>query len=185
MNEKKVSKSRQKKEALVSELSEKTQKARALVFTNYQGLTHKQLEELKKALKGVNAELVVAKNTLLKLALDKNQKSSIRQAQDKNQKELEGPTAAVFVYEDIMGPLKEIAKTIKQFSLPTLKFGILEGLVLTGDELLKLAALPSKEILLAQVVYGLKSPIFGLHRALSWNLQKLAMTLKAIENSKK
>jgi len=178
MNDKKVSQNRLKKEALVSKLSEKGEKARAFVFANYQGLTHKQLEQLKKALKGANSELVVAKNTLLKLALKgesgiKNQESS-----------LEGPTATVFVYGDIMEPLKELAKTIKQFSLPTLKFGILDGQALTGDQLLKLSTLPSKEVLLSQVVYGLKSPIFGLHRALNWNLQKLTMVLSSISKSK-
>lgn len=164
---------------MVSELSEKTSRAKALVFTNYQGLTHQQLEQLKKALKSANAELVVAKNTLLKIALEQNQKSKI-----KNQKELEGPTATVFIYEDIMEPLKEIAKTIKQFNLPTLKFGILDGESLNSDQLLKLSTLPSKEALLSQVVYGLKAPIFGLHRALNWNLQKLAMVLSSISKTK-
>ena len=173
-----ASKNRQKKEALVAELSQKVVKAKALVFTNYQGLTHKQLEELKKAIKKVDAEFVIAKNSLLNLALkDKSPKTS--------DQKLEGPTATVFVYSDIMEPLKELAKSIKQFNLPTLKFGIQEGLVLTGDQLLKLATLPSKEFLLAQVVYTLKSPIFGLHRALSWNLSRLILTLKDIELKKK
>jgi large subunit ribosomal protein L10 len=177
MNDTKVSQNRQKKEVLVSELSEKTEKAKALVFTNYQGLTHKQLEELKKGLKATNSELVVAKNTLLKLAL----KDKIK---IEDEKSLEGPTATIFVYEDVIAPLKELAKTIKLLTLPSIKFGILDGQSLNSEQLIRLSALPSREVLLSQVVYGLKSPIFGLHRALSWNLQKLVMVLSEVSKKK-
>lgn len=65
-----MSKNRQKKEAIVAELTDKVQKAQSLVFTNYQGLTHPQLEQLKKKLKVLNADLVVTKNTLLKRAIE-------------------------------------------------------------------------------------------------------------------
>jgi len=169
----KTNKSRQKKEKIVAEVLEKVNKAKAMVFTNYQGMTHKQIEELKKALKPVDAELFVAKNTLLKRAVEGQEKEK-----------LEGPTATIFAYSDIVLPLKELAKIIKNLKLPTIKYGILEGKAITAEEVLKVAALPSREVLLAQVVGGLKSPIFGLHRALNWNLQKLVMTLKAIENNK-
>ena len=97
---------------------------------------------------------------------------------------LQNPTAALFVYDDVIAPLKQIAKTLKLLGLPTIKFGILDNQALTSDQLLKLAMLPSRAVLLAQVVSGLKSPIFGLHRALSWNFQKLVMTLSAIQQKK-
>ena len=54
-----------KKVQVVAEISEKVAKAKGLIFTNYQGLTHQQLERLKKQLRTVDAELVIAKNTLL------------------------------------------------------------------------------------------------------------------------
>lgn len=167
---KKVSKNRQKKEAIVAKLSEKAAKAKALVFTNYQGMTHVQLEQLKKALKTADAELVVAKNTLLKLAL---------KTQD-----LEGPTGTIFAYGDIIDPLKELAKTIRTLKLPLIKFGILEGKLLAEADIVRLSTLPSREVLLAQLVFGLKSPLYGLHRVLNWNLQKLVMTLNAIQKTK-
>lgn len=189
MEDTKISKSRQEKEQIVAKLSEKIEKAKGIVFTNYQGLTHKQLESLKKSLKSLNAELVVAKNTLLKIALKSSKLGAM--SSEKISSALQNPTAALFVYDDVIAPLKQIAKTLKLLGLPaspaggpTIKFGILDNQALTGDQLLRLAALPSREVLLAQVVSGLKSPIFGLHRALSWNLQKLVMILKAIENKK-
>lgn len=181
-DEKKISKNREKKEALVAEVSEKMEKSVGLVFANYQGLTHQQIEQLKKKLKETDAELAVTKNTLLKIALEKAGKSK---AIEGNEDALVQPTITLFAYSDLVNPLKQIAKAIKDFGgIPTIKFGILDNKTLTGEEVMKLSTLPPKEVLLAQVVGGLKSPIFGLHRALNWNLQKLAMTLKAIEAKK-
>ena len=172
------SKSRQKKETIVGELSEKLERAKALIFTNYQGLTHKQIEKLKKTTKSLDGDYIVAKNTLLLRSL---QGSKIKL----EEKDLEGPTAAMFVYGDVIEPLKNLGKTIKQLGLPTIKFGILEGKLVKADQLLRLAALPSREVLLAQFVNGLKAPITNFVYSLNWNLKKLAVTLKQIENSKK
>lgn len=171
-DQKKVSKQREKKEQIVATIKEKLEKAKSLVFTNYQGLTHKQLEGLKRAIKAVDAELAVTKNTLLSRAME--------DGKWKVENPFEGQTATLFAYGDSITPLKELAKTIKLLKLPTIKFGILEGKALTGDEVLKIASLPSREVLIAQIVGGFKSPIFGLHRALAWNLVKLVMTLSAI-----
>lgn len=177
MNDAKIPKSRAKKDAVVADLSEKIGRSKALVFTNYQGLTHKQLEELKKGLKAANAELVIAKNTLLKIALQKSQAT-------KEPITFEQPTATIFAYDDPIAALRELAKTIKALKLPSVKFGILDTKMISETDVLKLSTLPSRQVLLAQLVGGLKSPISGLHRALNWNLQKFVMTLKAIETKK-
>lgn len=175
---KKISASRQKKIEVVANLSEKLGKAKAIIFTNYQGITHKQLEALKKAIKPLDAEFVVAKNSLVLRALDQNK---IKLEGDNP---LEGPTGTLLIYADVILPLKQLAKTIKELGIPSVKLGIMENKFLTGEQVLKISALPTREVLLAQLVSGLKSPIFGLHRALSWNLQKLVLTLKSIEKSK-
>ena len=180
----KVSKVRQKKEKIVAKLSEKVDKAKAIVFTDYQGLTHVQLEQLKKAVKKTNADYVVTKNTLLQLALKQTQNTKLKTQNDKDNK-LDKPTATLFIYDDIVAPLKELAKIIKSLKLPAIKFGILDGKMLLEKDVLKLSTLPSREVLLAQLVGGLKSPIYGLHRALNWNLQKFIMTLRAISDKKK
>ncbi len=180
-----ISKNREKKEKIVAELSEKVERAKALVFTNYQGMTHKQLEDLKKALRAVNADLVVAKNTLLARALANSEfNPSTKLGTRVQNSEFKNPTATLFAYEDPLAPLKELAKIIKTLKIPTIKFGILDGKAITGEEVLKLASLPSREVLIAQVVGGMKAPIFGLHRALNWNLQKLVLTLEAIQKTK-
>lgn len=174
----KISANRAKKINIVSELSEKFAKAKAIVFTNYQGLTHKQLEGLKKGIKPFDGEFVVAKNTLVLKSLEK---ASIK---IDNPDSLDGPTGTMFLYADPIEPLKKLAKIIKEFNLPTVKFGILDNQALTSEQVLKLAALPSRDTLIAQFVGGMKAPLFGLHRALNWNIQKLVLTLKAIETKK-
>lgn len=175
--DKKTSKAREEKIATVAKFSEKVVRAKALVFTNYQGMKHKQLEELKKAVKKLNAELLVTKNTLLNLALKSQKIESEKQT-------LKSPTATLFIYEDPIAPIKELAKSIKNIKLPLIKFGLLEGKPMNEPEVLRFSTLPTREVLIAQFVGGLKSPIFGLHRALNWNLQKFVMTLKAIEKTK-
>ncbi|MCL4354577.1 50S ribosomal protein L10 [Patescibacteria group bacterium] len=177
-NKPNVSQNRAKKVAVVAEISEKVAKSKALVFTNYQGLTHVQIEGLKKKLKPVDADLAITKNTLLKIALKDNG------LKIEDEKALENATSTIFIYSDIVAPLKELAKVIKELNLPEVKFGFLDKSIISKDQVLKLATLPSREVLIGQVVSGLKSPIFGLHRALSWNLQQFVMTLNAIQAKK-
>lgn len=175
---KKISANRQKKIGIVADLNVKLAKAKAIIFTNYQGITHKQLEALKKAIKPMDAEYVVAKNSLVLRALDENK---IKLEGDNP---LEGPTGTLLIYGDIVAPLKQLAKTIKELGLLNVKLGIMENKLVTGEQVLKISTLPSRETLLSQIAAGLKSPISGLHRALNWNLQKLVIVLGAVAKAK-
>lgn len=178
----KISKNRAKKIEIVASLNEKLAKSKAIIFTNYQGLTHKQLEGLKKEIKPLKAEFVVAKNSLVLRALEQNKIKIDSPAGEK--KQFEGPTGTLFIYDDFVAPLKALAKVIKELGIPSVKFGIMENKQITSEQVLKISSLPTREVLLSQLVGNLKSPIFGLHRALSWNLNKLVVTLNAIEPKK-
>ncbi len=173
-----VSHNRQKKEVIVAEVTAKVQKAKGMVFTNYEGLTHQQLETIKKGVKKVDGEYVAAKNTLFLRSLAENNLSDVAK------KHFEKPTAALFMYGDVVEPLKFLSKSIKDLKLPVIKFGLLDGRELTDKEVTKLATLPSKDVLRAQLLGQMMSPIQGLHRALSWNMQKFVMTLSAIASKK-
>src|SRR5258707_15660967 len=105
MKEAKMSANRQKKGVVIAELSEKVSKANSLVFTNYKGLTHLQIEGFKKNLKKLDAEYAITKNRLLKRALNENNYSV-----DENQ--LDQPTATLFLYGEPVAPLKALAKMI-------------------------------------------------------------------------
>lgn len=170
------SNNREKKEKTVAEFTDRVNRAHTIVFTNYQGMTHRQLEQVKRAVGKMGAEFVITKNRLLKLALaNKNLDTG---------EQLEQPTATLFAYDDPITPLKELTKFMKTANLPTIKFGVVEGKIVNEADVVRFSTLPGKEVLLAQLVGTMKSPIYGLHRALSWNLQKFVMTLKAVEATK-
>jgi large subunit ribosomal protein L10 len=179
-----------KKARLLGEFAEKTTRAKAMVFTDYQGMTHHQLEDLKKAVRKLDAEFVITKNTLIARAVSSTV-NGLQSTVDGSQwtessfkEKFSRPTATLFAYNDVVLPLKEIVKTAKTLKLPTIKFGVFEGKLLEEKDVTRLSTLPSKEVLLGQLVGSMKSPIYGLHRALSWNMQKFVMTLSAIQQKK-
>jgi large subunit ribosomal protein L10 len=182
IDEPKNSQNRIKKGNIITEVSEKVNRAKALIFTDYQGLTHLQLEGFKKKLRAVDTDVMIAKNTLLKIALASNK--NLDNAKEEIEKNLNNPTATLFAYSDVISPLKELAKTLKELNLPTVKFGILDGKVITAEQVKTLATLPSREMLIAQLLANMQSPIYGLHRALNWNIQSFVMTLGAIAKAK-
>lgn len=176
--ENKLSANKLKKQEKVAELVAKVNRSKAIVLTNYQGLTHKQLEDFKKGIRQSDAEFAVSKNTLLKRALEQ---ANMELGDDTN---YEQQTGTLFLYGDPITPLKALAKMMKDFQKPTVKYGILDGKGITSDQVMKLATLPSREVLIAQLLGMMNAPLTGLHRSLSWNLTKFAMTLKAIEQKK-
>ena len=178
MSDVNTSQNRQKKEKLVAELVEKVEKSKAMVFTNYQGLTHLQLESLKKDLKKAEAEFVATKNTLILRALGG------KITTDEDKAHFNKPTGALFIYNDIVEPLKHLTKVIKELKLPEIKFGIFEGKTVSEKDVVKIASLPPMPVLRAQLLGQMNSPIQGLHRALNWNLLQLVLTLNAIKEKK-
>lgn len=171
----KTSSNRQKKIVIVDDLTAKVSKAKGMVFTNYTGLTHQQLEGLKRAVKKVDGEFVVTKNTLLRRSLgDQMTDLSV----------FDNPTATLFAYNDIIEPLKIIAKSVKDVNMPLIKAGLLDGKVLSEKEVIRFSTLPPLPVLRAQVLGMMKSPIQGLHRSLNWNIQSFVMTLNAIAQKK-
>ena len=161
----------------IAHLSEKVSRAKALIVADYRGIKHKQLEELRRALKKNNAEIVVAKNRLLLRALGE-QGEGLKSA-------LEDTSATVFAYADEIAPLKDLLKFFKTVGMGKTKGGLLGVQVLTDADVTKLAALPSRDMLLGKLVRQLNAPIQGLHYGLQWNLNKLVWALDAVKGTKK
>ena len=159
----------QKKIDTVSELTDKVAKAKSIVLADYRGLKHKQLEELRRNLKKLDAQFVVTKNTLL-----------ARAGMTKN----EGATAALFAYADEVAPLKELLKFFKTAGAGITKGGLLGSTVLAEADVAKLATLPTRPQLLGRLVGQLNAPIQGLHYGLNWNLNKLVWGLNAVKGKK-
>ena len=136
------------KAAAVAELSEKFTSSAGVVLTDYRGLSVKALRELRRSL-GENATYAVSKNTLTTIAAREAGVDGI-------ESQLVGPTAIAFIKGDPVA----VAKGLRDFGRtnPSLiiKGGVLEGKVLTPDEVRRLADLESREVLLARVAGGMQ-----------------------------
>ncbi len=166
-----------KKETLLTELKENLTRAKAVVLADYTGLTHKQLEEIRRLIKKAEAKLTVTKNSLLKKALTETHKI-IAEA------DLTGATLTLFAYADEILPIKTLVKFFKDTTKGRVKAGLLGNQTMTASEVEKLSTLPSRQLLLANLVRGLQAPITGLHNALSWNIRQLVWTLDAVKSNK-
>lgn len=166
----------QKKIDTVTALTDKLGKAKVVILTEYRGLKHKQLEELRRSLKKTDGEFMVAKNRLVLRALgDRGEglKDSLTEQ-----------TAVLFSYKDEVAPLKEMLKFFKAAGMGKAKAGIMGATVMTEKDVTRLASLPSKDVLLGKLVGQLNAPIQGLHYALSWNINKLVWALNAVKGKK-
>lgn len=162
----------QKKIDTVTALTDKISRAKAIVLTDYRGLKHKQFEEIRKLLKNADADFVVAKNRLFKRALSEKTK--------KLDEFLTETTAILFSYADEVAPLRELFKFFKTANAGKAKAGLLGAQVLSDADVTKLASLPSRGVILAQLVGQLNAPIQGLHYALRWNINRLVWGLKGV-----
>lgn len=173
---------KQRKIDEVKSLEERLSKTKALFLTEYRGLTHQQMERLRKALKKVTAEYVVAKNSLFAKALESSKKNiaNLKEITD----QLKNPTATLFAYGDEIAAVKELAAFIKTIQLPKIKIGIFGDRVASTTDFEKLATLPTRDVLLATLASRLQSPISGLHYALRWNMQKLVIVLGNVKGKK-
>jgi large subunit ribosomal protein L10 len=167
---------KEKKES-VSQIKKKFEASNLSVVTEYSGLSVKQLTILRQQLKKENAELSVFKNTLVRFALDE-----IGVVYDRSL--LEGPTAFITTTGDASKVSKLIVKYAKDNEKLVLKAAVLDNQMLNESGINDLAALPSRDELIAKVVGGIKSPLTGLVMALSGPLRGLVYTLQAIKDKK-
>lgn len=166
----------QKKIDTVTQLADRVNRAKALFLADYRGLKHKQFEELRKVLKTVGAEFTVVKNRLMIRALGDRAKSFTDA--------LNEPTAILFAYDDVVAPLTKLIAFFKTAGSGKTKTGLMGETLLSESDVERLAHLPGRMDLLAQLVRQLNAPISGLHNALSWNLRKLVYVLQAVSKTK-
>lgn len=163
-------KTRIEKEQAVVQLQDKLKRAKALVFTDYKGLTMSQLSDLRNKLREVNGEFAITKNTLLKRALPGSS--------------LNGPTATLFAYDDEISPIKILVKALKDFAKGNVKSGFLGSEALDEQKILHLSTLPSKDELRAKTVGILVAPIKGILSVLQGNLRNLVYVLEQIKEKR-
>ncbi|HBA36389.1 TPA: 50S ribosomal protein L10 [Candidatus Falkowbacteria bacterium] len=165
---------------IIRDFNEKVKKAKSLIFAGFNALGVKDNENLRAQLRQENSEYYVAKKTLMNRALQENNL-------DIKVRDFAGQVAAIFSYEDEVASAKIIGnfrKDKEKTEKIVFLGGVLEGKLLSKDEVEALSKLPSKSELYAQVVGSLNAPISGFVNVLAGSLRQLVYVLKAIEAKK-
>ena len=167
---------KEQKAEQVELLTEKLKKAKVAVLTDYRGLTVSQIQELRGKLRGADVEYRVIKNTLARRAAEAAGYPALKE-------ELKGPVAVAFGYDD----LSVASKLINEFVRTTrLKLdvvgGLVEGRVFSAEQVKQLADLPSRDVLIAQLMGTLQSPVAQLVGIMQTPLQQLLGVLEAYKN---
>ena len=156
----------------VAELTEAFRGSSAAVLTEYRGLTVKQISALRTAL-GAGTSYAVVKNTLTKIAAREAGVEGIEE-------HLSGPTAVAFINGDPV----EAAKGLRDFSranpVLVIKGGVLDGKVLTVDEIRRIADLESREVLLARLAGAMKASLTRAAYVVNAPLAKAVRTIEAL-----
>ena len=155
----------QKKEE-VSKLAAEMKEAKIILLTDYRGINVTDVTNLRTDLRNVNAKYTVIKNNITRRALAE---CGIEGLEDK----LVGPTAVIMSNEDYLEPAKAIYNFTKNNDYYKIKGGVIEGKVMTAEEIITLAKLPSRETLLSM-----------LAGALLGNISKVAVALDQVRIKK-
>lgn len=160
----------------VDEVALKLSEAKSAALVQYQGLSAGDISNLRANIKKAGGSMEVIKNSLIIRAL---RKLGLNLPET-----LTGPTAIAYSETDEIAPLKEIDTVNKDKEKTFFKYGIYEKKLLSLDELKKFISLPSKSVLVAQFIGGLKNPLQRLVYAMRFNQQQLVLTLKALSDKK-
>ncbi len=149
------------KKQIVSDYAEKIGKCKSFVLIDYRGLTVAEDTALRVALRKENVEYKVVKNKLILRAIEQAGIEGIEPSV------FEGPTAIAISYEDAVAPAKVLTDNAKKTKKTALKGGVVEGKVLTVGEIEKVATIPAKPVLVAQLLGMMQSPVRSLAVVLS------------------
>lgn len=165
------------KEQLVAGLTEQIKESDALFLTNFKGLTFPEITAVRAAVKSQGSDFKVVKNTLLKIALNNNEITSLDDY-------LKQPTSCAIVKGDVAAVAKEIKKYAKEFDKFEIKAGYLDGNTLTADDVNTLADLPSRDELLAKMLGSINAPVTNFVSLMANIPRSLLNVLTAVKDNK-
>ena len=140
------------KKAVVAEIKEKLVAAKSVVLIDYRGLTVAEVTELRNQCRKAGVEYAVLKNTMVSLAA---KEAGIEGLDDY----LKGPNAVAFGMEDAVAPAKVLTEFIKKTKKTEVKCGLLDGQILDAAGVEALAAIPSREVLIAKIMGSMMSAV--------------------------
>jgi large subunit ribosomal protein L10 len=163
----------EKKQKIVESLRETFSRCSVSILTDYRGLTTAELNDLRRKLREANIEYRVVKNSLAQFAV---RSAGMEELADS----FTGPVAVAFGYGEITQPAKVLADYIRaNKSVLAIKGGFLEDKVLGPKDVESLANLPSREVLIGQVLAGMQSPVYGLVNVLAGPVRGIMGVLQA------
>lgn len=164
---------RKEKQAIIEETARLLDGSEALYVGDYRGLTVADLTKLRAALRERGATLRVLKNTLASIAAEQAGQKSLKEL-------LSGPTAVAFCGDDLVGPAKTLSDYSRANPAFVVRGGLLQGSVLDADGVRRLAALPSREVLVGQVVGTMAAPLTGLVTVLQGTISGFVRALDQV-----
>jgi large subunit ribosomal protein L10 len=165
------------KKRIAQDLNERFSKAAVVIVTDYKGLDVAAINDLRRKLRQEEVEYQVAKNSLLVRAAEDTDVALIKEM-------FKGPNAVAMSYGDPVAPAKILSDFAKDNKVFEIKVGVMDGKVLDAGEIKSLAALPSREVLLATFVSTLNSLPTGLVRMLAEIPRQLLNVLQAVKDQK-
>ncbi|MBD3250350.1 MAG: 50S ribosomal protein L10 [Candidatus Pacebacteria bacterium] len=166
----------QHKKQLVQQIKDKLGLAKSVIIVDYSGTDANEQVELRSMINEVGGEMFVTKNSLINIALSKDELAEA----------LSGMNALVFSYEDAVSAVKKLFEFKDEHEKLEIKMGLMtdNDTVLTREKVVHLSKLPSKEELVVTLIQRIKGPAYGLVNALSDNQRKLVYALQAIADQK-
>ncbi|WP_099205198.1 50S ribosomal protein L10 [Scatolibacter rhodanostii] len=167
----------EKKKVQVAELSAQLKEANVGVLVSYSGITVERDTKLRKQLREAGCTYKVVKNSVLSRAF---KEVGIDGLDDS----FKGTTAIAIAKDDYVSAPKILTECAKDLETFSVKAGFIDGSVVDEASIVALAKLPSKEVLVAQALYGLNAPIQGFANVLNGTIRGLAIALNAIAEQK-
>lgn len=154
------------KQLVIDEIKEKFSKAKSAVIVDYLGITVEEANTMRKKLREANVDYSIYKNTMVKRAIEGSDFAPLVD-------DLKGPSAFAFSYDDPTSSARVINESIKEFKKMAFKAGIVEGVYYDHEGMAEIAAIPSREVLIAKFMGSIQSPV-----------SKFVRTLQAISDAK-
>ncbi len=170
--------SKDSKKEILQDLIEKLKESKGVVLTDYQGMNVSQISSLRNELREKKVEFKIVKNTLMEKASEELNVEDLT-------KDLIGCTAIAFSGEDGVAPARLLKEYFKKNKIDLkVKSGLIDGRVFSSEKIMEIASLPSKDVLIAQMINGVKSPLYSLVFVLQGPLKGLIYTLEAVRKQK-
>ena len=165
------------KQQFVQQLKERMEKSKVVILTDYKGLDVAKMTELRSKLREANIEYEVVKNTMLRRASEGTEAAPIIE-------HFKGPSAIALSYDDPVAPAKVLTDFAKANDKLEIKIGVMNGKVIDLSAIQALSSLPSREVLLAQVLSAMIAVPTSLVQALNDVPRRIVNVLQAIKDQK-